>query len=515
MAFKLPSHMRRARSGNLHFRIAIPQDLRHHFGRKEIYRSLGTPAVKAAAVEAHRLAAAFCLAFKELREQAMAKKSNPPPLRADLSVFVNLDELMRPTGLQFKSDPGDPPEAMAQAIEAAGRAFGPQTKPAAPAKATMKLSEYIDGYLDSTPAEHRPNEKTMESYRAAVETFIEIVGDKELSSLTVEDQNRFEDVILKLPANRSKLEAARGLDVDAVLDLRLPPMSVQNAKNIARRATKFLRWASKREGKPLPFVLLDHVRVTKKLKGGKKRRAFTDAELKIVFAPDTLGVSNQASPYMFWMPLIGVHTGMRINEIAQLDLSDIVEIDGITCFSVTDQPDPEEEAELAQAKSVKTEAAKRIVPIHDALLRLGLLEYGKALRSAGHGKLFPDLSPGRDGPGQAASKQFARYCDRIGLSDSMLVFHSFRHGAVGRMRSAHVQKELRMVVVGHSALEDTHDSYGDMHGDYSVHDKKKAIQALDFDQVINYDALRERAPGPEELRRSLARKGRLKSRTGK
>lgn len=62
----------------------------------------------------------------------------------------------------------------------------------------------------------------------------------------------------------------------------------------------------------------------KKLKSAKKRRAFTDDELRVVFNPATLGKSTQASPYMFWLPLIGAHTGMRINEIAQLLLSDLV-----------------------------------------------------------------------------------------------------------------------------------------------------------------------------------------------
>ena len=49
MAIKLPSHLHRSRSGILHFRIAIPPDLRHHFASREIYRSLRTPNVRDAA----------------------------------------------------------------------------------------------------------------------------------------------------------------------------------------------------------------------------------------------------------------------------------------------------------------------------------------------------------------------------------------------------------------------------------------------------------------------------------
>jgi hypothetical protein len=48
MAFKLPSHLHRSQSGILLFRIAIPADIRHHFGTKEIYRSLRTASVRQA-----------------------------------------------------------------------------------------------------------------------------------------------------------------------------------------------------------------------------------------------------------------------------------------------------------------------------------------------------------------------------------------------------------------------------------------------------------------------------------
>lgn len=134
------------------------------------------------------------------------------------------------------------------------------------------------------------------AYRAAVNTFIKIVGDKPPHELVIKDQNRFEDVIVKLPVNSSKVVAARGLSVDDILLLGLEPISLQNAKNIARRANMFLAWAFRREGGKPPFQLLDTVRVGKKLKSARKRRAFTDDELRVVFNPATLGKSTQASP---------------------------------------------------------------------------------------------------------------------------------------------------------------------------------------------------------------------------
>jgi integrase len=206
---------------------------------------------------------------------------------------------------------------------------------------------------------------------------------------------------------------------------------------------------------------------------------------------------------MYWLPLIGLLSGMRINEIAQLALADIGLLEDVPCFHVAD--DRDDEMDGRRAKRVKTDAARRIVPVHDALVNLGLLDYVQNVSQDGHSVLFPELIGGRDGPGQPASKQFARYCDRVGLRDPELVFHSFRHGTVGRMRTAGIAKELRMVVVGHSAAEDTHDGYGDIKNDFSIADRKRAIDALRFESVLDYSALKELRPTLLTLHTALMR----------
>lgn len=514
MAIKFASNLSRNRYGVLHFRLAIPPDLRSHFKVKEIYRSLHTASIKDAVDQAQTLSMALKRAFAAIRQQSMSndKKSPTGPISLEhvikhaqekLYLRSRIDEAEQATAAAVDAhrlDKHRNDETLAIVVRESMKEVAPPIPPA-----SFLISSYLDGWLDScSPANDPLKPKTIESYRAAVQTLIKIVGDKTLREFSYGDQNRFDDVVTKLPPNSTKLAATRDLSTDAILLLGLPPNSIVNAKNIARRATNFLKWACKREGFKCLFELCDDVKITKKKKGAKNRRAFTDDELRVVFNPETFGTSAQAGPYIFWLPLIGVHTGMRINEIGQLMVSDLVIKDGVHCFDVNDEPDQDEEAELN--KSVKTEAAKRLVPVHSRLIELGLLDYAVALRNAGHRRLFPDLSDeARDGPGQPASKHFARYCNRIGLSNPMLVFHSFRHGAVGRMRAAGVPKELRMVVVGHSALEDTHDGYGDINNDHSIISKHDAIEALNFDSALDYVALRTAAPTVHDLKRALAR----------
>lgn len=516
MAFRLPSHLHRARSGVLHFRIAIPPDLRQHFTVREIYRSLRTSSVREAAPAAQALSHAAKRLFLHLRSQPMSDKKKTPyspskGFEVGLTMELHLDDLFPSKKVvKLQTEPGDTPEIVAAALAglqglstagAAGQAKFQATD-------SPNISAYIDLYFDDIPLEQRPKGKTLEQYRASIQTFIKIVGDKPLLQLDRKDANRFEYVIKKMPANSTKLSNTRDLSIDEVVALGLTPMSLTNAKNIARRTNKFLRWAFRQEGTDAPFQLLDEVKVAKRAKGEKRRQVFTDDDLRLIFNPDTLAAGQQAKPYMYWVPLIALHSGMRINEIAQLWLSDLTVIDGIDCFNVTDEPDPNDEddkQELARRKSVKTEAGKRVVPIHPKLIELGLLSYAHTLRQAGHIRLFPDLvTENRDGPGQPASKQFGRYLNRLKLTDRRLVFHSFRHGAVEHLRRhTDLPRELRKLVVGHSPYEDTHDGYGSVEKSYSTRQKLDAISRLNFDNSIDYARLKRRAPSLAELNRAL------------
>lgn len=508
MAYRLPSHLHRSRHGVLYFRIAIPADLRDHFVLSEVYRSLHTARVAIAGPMAQSLALAYKSHFRQLRENFMCAKQRRQNTVAVVEWIteIKMDELRRPTSVVFTSQPDDPPGAMESAMLATLKAMAPANEividqDATTATPLSNMSDLVAPYLAFVLKTNNPNQKTLESYRVAIALFIEIVGDKPLSALSIADQNIFEDTITRVPANRAKIASARGLTLEESLTLAAPKLSLQTAKNHAQRTNNFLAWACRRVDRRPPFTLMDNVRVTARSKDGE-RRAFNDAELKILFEPVGYTAGRKRTPYMFWVPLIALHSGMRINEIAQLEVRDIVTRDGVTCFDVNDLPDSDELAS-SSAKKVKTAAGRRIVPVHDALISLGLLDFVNEQRRHGRTRVFPDLVGGRDGPGQAASKFFGRLCDRLGLVDSGLVFHSFRHGAIGRMRGARVAKEISKVLVGHSHAEDVHDNYGDIQNDFSVADRKLAIEALRFTEILDYQGLKARRPTSTDIRNGI------------
>ena len=93
---------------------------------------------------------------------------------------------------------------------------------------------------------------------------------------------------------------------------------------------------------------------------------------------------TKAYPFWFWLPLVGYFTGARTNEIAQLDTTDIKNVDGHPCFDFC-----ADDQSAFEAKRIKTGEA-RLIPIHPRLIELGLLEYVESQRRANQKKVFGD-----------------------------------------------------------------------------------------------------------------------------
>jgi integrase len=152
------------------------------------------------------------------------------------------------------------------------------------------------------------------------------------------------------------------------------------------------------------------------------RNSFTIEQLQTVFfAPhfqeyaESYSDKNKQNA-RFWCPLIALYSGMRLEEICQLDVSDVVSIEGVDVFS------------LSADKDLKTEQSIRKVPIHKMLKAIGFIRYVEKRREAGDKQLFPELRFTSIGNySHPVSKWFGRFLDGLGITDRKLNFHSFRH----------------------------------------------------------------------------------------
>jgi integrase len=173
----------------------------------------------------------------------------------------------------------------------------------------------------------------------------------------------------------------------------------------------------------------------KKKRDDQERSACSDKDIAdLKAAVLELGVEY---PHRKWVPLIGMYSGMRIGEICQLEVADIIEVGGTPAFDINEAGD----------KRLKTPQSERIIPIHPELIRLGLLEYVNDLRKKGVTRLFPELRKGRDGYSQSVSRWFGRFKKTFGFEPQ---FHSLRHTVATKLREAGVPMDLISDILGHS-----------------------------------------------------------------
>ena len=149
----------------------------------------------------------------------------------------------------------------------------------------------------------------------------------------------------------------------------------------------------------------------------------------------------------FWVPLIAAHSGMRLEEIVRLrPMHDVTEKCGIPCFSIQPHPD---------GWNPKTEAGRRLVPIHSFLIELGFLDFVGSRTTEPY--LFNDLkSGGPDGKrGYQFSREFSRAKIKLGVAKKT-TFHSFRHSARTMLTNTEVElfRDAWIdAVMGHDAEE--------------------------------------------------------------
>ena len=169
---------------------------------------------------------------------------------------------------------------------------------------------------------------------------------------------------------------------------------------------------------------------------------------------------------------MALFSGARLEEMGQLYLADFKVIDDVKCFELTSEIE-DEEGNVKHVKSLKNIASKRVVPIHDELLKLGLWEYVQELRDKGHSRLFEELNP--TWINRHLNSDLKITCNkRTGAK----VFYSFRHTFINYCVQHGIDDRYFERVVGH-ALEGNPITYAH----YAKALSPKILKAVVLDKV--------------------------------
>jgi integrase len=170
------------------------------------------------------------------------------------------------------------------------------------------------------------------------------------------------------------------------------------------------------------------------------------------------------------LPIIALHSGARLSEMAQLNVHDIVTQDGVRCFRVIDNPE--------DGQSIKNEVSHRLIPIHKRIIELGFFEYVATLDT--DGRIFPLVRPdSHDVAGGLFSKWYGGYRHSIGIGRKGADFHAMRHHVKSLLRSIPGDDEVKKAIVGH-ADGNTSSDYGRISGK----EMKKVVDRIHYDVTI-------------------------------
>jgi integrase len=463
---RVPSYIFKSLESIFYFRMRVPADLQPVFNRTELKKSLRTKNESVALRRCRQYVAAAESVFESIRINSFRAELIDGGNSIAPSLVQDVTAALVPTTAREKEK-----ELWSKVFAAKTPATEiPEDLPVVsvqqiPSQSSQRITgrELIRLYINEiTDLRGREISKGIEKNLLR---FLEIVTDKPLDQYTVEDKQRYRDVLQRIPkcVNRTQY---RDRAIHDIIQTARPASELLSVKTVNMRlievATVF-NWAVNNgmvDSHPFKRAVL---KIEKS--DDAERQAISDADIKKII--ENLPRSPEA-PSSFWIPLLACFGGMRQSEVAQLDGDDIVNIGGTWCIDVNDRGD----------KRLKNNNAKRIVPVHQALIDAGLVKFAESR----HGlKLFEDVRPYKGKYGHQVSKDFAKYLMSIGVKDNGQTFHGIRHSVITKLWSAGIPEAHTAALVGHQRGE--RESYTRYAKKTDLGPLLRAVEAIDYGNI--------------------------------
>ena len=403
-----------------------------------------------------------------------------------------------------------PMASAAPTASAASAPPAPQPVEAAPEVEAPEVDDRLSTLRELMAAETARNglsQRTVDQIRQTLALFEDSTGVARARDIRQAHLATFVDVMDRLPRSYRKSAADRDLPLKEILARteRDPSAKVGLAGATVNRnlhfVARFLEFAEARGCVVDPKLTTRRLRRRRKVRARDERKAFTRAQLaKVVAQPPWQGCRSEKRRRApgdlivldgrHWVPLIAAHSGMRREEAAALKVDEVTTEDGVPVFKLR----------MTAERPLKNASSERVVPIHPALIRHGLLEHVEAMRAAGATDAFPELRP--SGRGRAlygdGIDEFWRNTvrDALGAEAEELEFHSLRRYVSDELRDhADLPKAARSDVLGHTEADETDGRYG---SDSRVARKLEAIRRLP--DLLSLAAAQGGAERPERRR---------------
>ncbi|WP_051094401.1 DUF6538 domain-containing protein [Bordetella sp. FB-8] len=425
------THLHKRSNGVYYFRRRVPLDLVEFFGKYEFNESLSTKDRRTAEVACRKKSIATDAIFAKARAMMLEEQATPGPKPqvkpltpeqeraqwegeqwaieqvATDNAFVdeiredkaNRREAYRSV-MAFTQAMGlDMPAADKEALQSIfARQEGEESKPAD--KPAGKASgPTLNDILDKWARERKPAAKTVARAQRTLDALTAASGVILAAKVERRHVLQLKDSLV------SKGQTAANINVQLATMGTVFNYAVNNDLGMSANPAK-------------------GVSVTDKVRARDKRDAFDLAAMQAIFGSPVYtqherprGGGGEAA---YWLPVLALYTGARMEELAQLRPEDVYEeryqdMHGKDCTAWVMRFVNNE----AEGQRVKNEGSERRIPVHAELIRLGWLDVVRAAKKAESKRIFPELVPDVDGKASGNfSKWFGRYLRKVcGVTD--------------------------------------------------------------------------------------------------
>lgn len=456
---KLTPYLKLSRHNVYYFRRRVPKALKKHLPYNEITQSLGTSDHKVARLMARLLLAESERLFLKIK---MTFKDDKKPKSPDLMQIVEAKKIQ----LTHQIELDEKDEEILDLQIALNR------------ERRLRSSQFqkIDAPL-SLISENSPQlGKSSLTLGAAIEDFLSPVQiDRRKDKPATVRKNKDSLILFAEIIGRERLmseigQADAAFFAETIADYKMPSgfkRSPNTINGYISSINKFSKWVRgfRSEAKH-PVIEWESLRAKKQTRASEERDLVTDEQAVKIFTSEKFLDKKESDKAVYWCINIAAYSGLRLEEIAQLNpTKDIFSDNGIYFFNVT---------ESNGEQTLKTDAAKRRVPMHPKLRELGFLDYVSDLNMAKATVLFPSERV-RDGrKGKNVGKRAGRLMENV-LNTSGITLHSFRHTVATKFKNAQVDELIAAAILGHSVTGMTYGRYGK---GYEIGLLNEAIQKL-------------------------------------
>ena len=339
MSFNSPSYLYRNRHGVFYFRVVIPKDLRHYFTHKrEIKRSLKTENKHVAL----KLARIYMVDFDKLLAEIESGETRIGSLITLSNVKLAGGNTIEKVVIDQDSSEDERKTAIGFLQLTEQTKFLSNTLNNIPPKVSEKTFETIcDEYIVDKSAVMKWKKSTLNEKIAQLNLLKRIMGgDRDISSIDRSVLNDFKHTLLKLPSNLNKSPDYRDKSITEILECNdIQLMELNTSSKYLSLAVSVLDWAT--DNDYLPKKITNNFSIVKDK--AATRKGFSSKNLDDMFGSHK--VENFDKIYKFWVPLIGLYTGARLNEICQMDVTDISMVDSTHVFLMMYNEENEENEE--------------------------------------------------------------------------------------------------------------------------------------------------------------------------